>query len=72
MGGEKKRKPLRKGDRLGWIHCPLCGDEIVGQIIEAIYPGLVVTRAWCTRQEIWVFGCNLEPEYGTVNVTAAF
>lgn len=67
---EKPRK-IRKGSRLGFINCPLCGDEIVAQIVEAIYPGLVVTRCWCTKRELMVFGCNLEPEYGTVNVTAA-
>lgn len=71
MSAEKKRKALRRGDRLGWIHCPMCGEEIVGQIIVSIYPGLVVVRSWCTKQEIWIYGCNLEPDYGVVNVTAA-
>lgn len=71
MAPQKKPRRWRKGDRLGFVTCPMCGDEIVGQIIEAMYPGLVVTRFWCTKQEIWVFGCNLEPDYGVVNVTAA-
>lgn len=65
-----KPRRWRKGDRLGFVRCPLC-PEHVPQIIEAIYPGLVVVKLWCSSNEVWVYGCNLEPGTEAVTVSAA-
>lgn len=73
---EKKPPPKprrwRKGDKLGFGTCVVCRAEITANIIEAMYPGLVIVRSWCTKQEIWVYGVNVPPDFGIDTATVAF
>lgn len=50
----------------------ICRNEVSPQIIEAIYPGLLIIKSWCTMHQVWVYAVNVPPDYIVDTATVAF